>query len=150
MTIRKPYDTHERVQIQFPNPSLTKQAMKEDTDINNIMKKYAKTGIMTHLAKHQGSYGDFTGVRDYHTALNKMIEADKSFASLPSGVRSKFNNDAGKFMDFVHDPANAEEMVEMGLAHAPEPEPAPLGPDGLRVDPPASPAPLEVPEGPPQ
>ncbi len=120
MKIRKPYEKHERFQISFPNVSLTKQAMKSDTDINNIMAKYAKTGLMTHLAKHEGKYGDFSGVVDYHTALNSMIEADTAFASLPSKIREEFDNDAGKFMEFVHDPENLDQMVEMGLAHAPE------------------------------
>lgn len=118
MEIRKPYDPHQRVQVHFTEPSLTKQAMGAETDINNIMRKYEKDGIITHLAKHQGQYGDFSEVVDYHTALNTMIEADDAFASLPSRIRGEFNNDPGKFLDFVHDPKNIDKMVEMGLATA--------------------------------
>lgn len=119
MEIRKGYDPHERVQVEFPHPSLTKQAMGAETDINNIMKKYEKDGIITHLAKHQGQYGDFSEVVDYHTALNTMIDADDAFASLPSRIRGEFLNDPGKFLDFVHDPKNHDQMVKMGLAKAP-------------------------------
>lgn len=123
MKIRKPYDSHERTPLKFIGVSLTKQAMKSESDINNIMAKYAKTGIISHLSNHQGQYGDFSEVTDYHTALNQMIEAESSFASLPSGVRAEFDNNPGKFLDFVHDPANEEKMIEMGLAYAPDPPP---------------------------
>lgn len=119
MEIRKPYDAHERVQIQFPNPSLTKQAMGQETDINNIMRKYEQDGIITHLSKYKGQYGDFTNVVDYHSALNTMIDADDAFASLPSRIRGEFDNDPGKFLEFVHNPENHDQMVEMGLANRP-------------------------------
>lgn len=141
--MRSAYHPHERVQVAFPNPSLTKQAMAAETDINNIMRKYEKDGIITHLAKHQGQYGDFSEVTDYHTALNTMHAADEAFASLPSRIRGEFQNDPAKFLDFVHDPNNQQKMVEMGLAH-PLPAAAPVIPA------PAPPIPTEVPPAPPQ
>lgn len=133
INIRKPYDAHERSLLTFPHPSLTKQAMGKDTDINNIMAKYRKTGLLDHLNQHHGIYGDFMDVTDYHTAQNAMIEANNAFSSLPADLRKKFDNDAGKFLDFVHDEANTDEMVEMGLAHRSE---GPGGDTGIRETPP--------------
>lgn len=142
MKIKKPYQDHARQQVQFPEPSLTKQAMKSDSDINNIMAKYHETNLLSHVANFQGIYGDFTNVVDYHTALNGIIAAGESFASLPSHIRVKFNNDAGQFMDFVHDPKNADEMVSLGLREPSEPNPVPPA-----TEPPATPP--AAPETPP-
>lgn len=146
MKIRKAYDAHDRVQIQFTEPSLTKQAMGAETDINNIMRKYEKDGIITHLSKYQGQYGDFSQVVDYHSALNTMIDAENAFGSLPSRIRGEFSNDPGKFLEFVHDPKNHDRMVDMGLAHA---APAPLLPPEAAVapkKPEKPPAPSETPK----
>ena len=37
------------------------------------------------------------------------------FEELPATIRKKFENDPAKFLDFVNDERNADEMVELGL-----------------------------------
>lgn len=98
------------------NPSLTKQSFKKDCDINHIMSKYEKTGLIEHVSRYQGQYGDFSELQDYQTSLNQVILADEMFMSLPATIRSQFENDAGKFLSFVDDPNNLDKMIEMGLA----------------------------------
>ena len=49
--------------------------------------------------------------------------AQEQFAALDAAVRSRFDNDPAKFLEFTADPANADEMVKMGLAVA---KPAPV------------------------
>lgn len=44
----------------------------------------------------------------------------KSFMTLPASVRERFANDPGEFLKFAEDPANLDEMVDMGLATYPE------------------------------
>lgn len=105
-----------RVQKFFTQPSLTKQSFKDECDINNIMKKYQKTGLVTHLASFSGQYGDFTSAEDYHASFNKVLEAQDMFMTLPSSVRSRFENDPAKFLEFVHDPKNQTDLVKLGLA----------------------------------
>lgn len=98
------------------NPGLTKQAFKKDCDINYIMAKYEKTGVIEHVARYNGQYGDFGDVEDYQTSLNKVIAADEMFMTLPANVRKRFGNNPGEFLDFVSDEANIDEMVALGLA----------------------------------
>jgi len=130
--------TRVRVAKHFPLPSLAKQSFKDECNINTIMGKYDKTGLIEHLNTHQGQYGDFVGFQDYQTSLNQILEADEMFMSIPSKIRSRFQNDPEKFLQFAQDPENLDQMIEMGLARPKPPEPAKGGtpPEGGR--PPAS------------
>lgn len=92
----------------------TRQSHAKDCDINNIIKKFQKTGAIDHVAKHGPMYGDVTAIT-YHEAQNLVIEANDMFDDLPSSVRAKFENDPRNFMDFVQDDTNLEEMDELGL-----------------------------------
>ena len=51
-----------------------KQSFKDACDINLIMKRHAKTGVLDHLNVNPGTYGDFANADDYLTALNKVAE----------------------------------------------------------------------------
>ncbi len=108
--------TRKRVAKHFSLPSRAKQSFKQECDINQIMKKFKKTGLITHTNTHKGNYGDFIGATDYHNSLNQIHAAQDAFATVPSEIRAKFDNDAGLFLDFVQDPENRDEMIEMGLA----------------------------------
>lgn len=105
---------------RFPR---TQQSFKDDCDINLIMKRFERTGMLDHLNQFEGSYGDFTDVpTSYHDAVNQVLAAQDMFMTVPARVRAMFDNDPGKFLAFVDDPANAEKMVELGLARqAPAP-----------------------------
>lgn len=97
--------------------SRTKQAPHAECDINQIMAQYQKTGVIEHLNEHQGDYSDFLSAPDYHTALNQILEAQSAFDTLPSNLRNRFTNDPAQFLDFVQNPANAEELISLGLAN---------------------------------
>lgn len=116
--IRKPYDKHVRFYTEIRGESRTKQSFQDECNINTIMAKYAKTGLIDHVGKYGGSYGDLPAEVDYQTALNAIMKAKECFASLPAGIRTRFENDPAQFLEFVEDPANAEEMIEIGLAEA--------------------------------
>ncbi len=116
---RGAFIAHERVQLTCEEDSRAKQAMSEECDINNIMAKYASQGLLTHVNQHQGHYGDLPGVVDYHDALNSVLAAREAFATLPSSIRNRFNNEPAEFLAFVQDEDNMEEMEEMGLIDKP-------------------------------
>lgn len=94
----------------------TQQNMASETDVNAIMRKYEKTGILSHVARYAGQYGDFSAVPDYKTGLEMIMAADEMFASLPARIRDRFGNDPAQFIAFAQDPENLDEMRKMGLA----------------------------------
>lgn len=104
-----------RIRVEFENPSRTKQAFKDECDVNNILKKYQKTNLITHVNSIKGSYGDFTNAPDYQSALNSVMDANERFMGLPSNLRRLFNNDPASFIDFVSNDANYDKALELGL-----------------------------------
>jgi len=115
------YDAYERRTKNFLGDnaiSMTEQSHKEECDINNIVAKYQKTGVIDHRSKYEPQYG-FATSADLQTALNTIKTADNMFNDLPSSIRDRFNNSPGAFLDFVQDKDNHQEMFEMGLAKSP-------------------------------
>lgn len=110
------YRKHSRVHPRVGGQSLTQQHMKDECDINRILKKYQKDGILRHVARFGGRYEDLPDNIDYQESLNAVMAAEQAFLSLPSSVRGRFENDPGRFLAFVGDPANENEMIELGLA----------------------------------
>lgn len=107
-----------------PEVTKTVQSEKDRVEVNNIIRRYNKTGLVDHVAKGKAMYGDFTEVNEYRENLDMVKKAQDSFAGLPSEIRKKFDNDPGKFFEFATNPENADALVEMGLAHVEKP-PAP-------------------------
>jgi len=106
-------------------PSLTQQQFKEECDINNIALRFGLTGQMP-VGVRMPTYGDFTGVEDYQSALDAIMSAERSFMQLPPQVRERFGNDPQAFVAFCSDPANKDEAQALGLVDAPtEPPKAP-------------------------
>lgn len=121
MEFRK-FGDRKRVKQHVGDGSLVQRSSKDECDINLIMKKYEKSRILTHVNKYAGEYGDFSNVPDYKTGLERVMEADAMFMSLPASIRDRFNNDPGKFIEFATNADNIGEMRSMGLApKAPEP-----------------------------
>lgn len=116
---------HPRVTSDPEGPSRTKQSFQEESEINNIVARYQKRGIIDHLSKYGGTYGDMPAPDDFHEAMTLVTEAQSMFEELPSNVRNRFKNDPAEFLDFVGNEENAAEMVEMGLMDPIPPEPAP-------------------------
>lgn len=98
-------------------PSMTKKSQQKECDINNIIKKFDRTGVLAHMAPHEPTYMDVDPIT-YQDALQIVIDAQAAFNDLPSKVRSKFNNDPQKFLEFTKT-AKKDELVELGLADAP-------------------------------
>lgn len=119
------FRTRRRVSKTFdPEKGRTETHHKDSCDIKKIMKKSEKTGIIEHVSRYQGSYGDFSDSRSFQEHMNEIIKAEEMFESVPSKIRHKFGNDPGAFVDFMTDDANYERIVEMGLdaSHLKAPE----------------------------
>jgi len=122
---------------------ITKQSFKRECDINNIMARYRKTGVLDQDAINQrhAAFADISEIGDYQDCKNRILEAKKAFGDLPALVRNKFANDPAQLLDFVRDENNREEAIELGLIPKPEPPP---GPEQETT------SPLTAPEAPPE
>lgn len=125
------YDTNEvsretaMLDDQVLFPSRTIQSEKDNSDINVIVRRFGVTGQIPGNARVP-SYGDYSGVGDFQTAMNVVRQAEEQFMLLPSGVRSRFGNSPQAFLEFASNPENAGDLVKMGLAVARPREDTPI------------------------
>jgi phage internal scaffolding protein len=118
------YGPKQKPTLSFEDaPSRTKQSFAEETNINKIIAKFHKTGVMDHVSKHQAHYGDVEPM-ELQEALHKVMHAQEMFDDLPSNLRNKFNNQPAEFLEFVQNEDNKEEMRQLGLLAEPEPDPS--------------------------
>lgn len=105
-----------RVAISDFDETLTEQSHSKHCNIGNILNKYKKTGMLTHVNSMQGRYEDFPNSVDFHAMQNVIANAKSMFESIPSHIRSMFDNDPSKFLDFAQNPENREEMLDLGFS----------------------------------
>lgn len=105
----------ERLQLRFSQPTKTKQSFGPECNINNIMARYAKTGLVEHLNNRDGIFGDFADLPDYQTALDIVYTAEDQFLQLPAQVRKFFNNDPSFMLAYMQDPKNKQTCQTLGL-----------------------------------
>ena len=120
ITFRSAYDPHKKYVFKTVGESLTQQHFKEECEVINIIKKHDRNGIIEHVQRGQARYGDFSEVQDYREALDLIRDAQAEFMSVPSDIRKKFDNDPGKFYEFVSDPENKDELIKMGFIETPQ------------------------------
>ena len=109
--------------------SMTEQSHTKHCDIDNIVNRFTRTGVLDHVNQREPQYTDVSSCPDYHGALGVVRATEEMFASLPAELRDRFANDPGRYLEWINDPANAEEAVELGLLP---------GEQGGAVKPPAS------------
>lgn len=97
------------------DPSLTQQQFAAESDINNIVDVFMKTGHLPDPVS-MPQYVDYEGVFDFQSAMNAVRLADQNFMSMDAKVRSRFHNSPQEFLEFFADPSNADEAIRLGLA----------------------------------
>jgi len=117
--VRNPYNydmalVSQETGLECKDPSLAQQHMKDECDINVIVERFGVTGQLPQ-APLEPSYGDFSGVSDYHTALNAIRASDEAFMALPAKIRAKFDNDPNALLNFLQNDANRDEAIQIGL-----------------------------------
>lgn len=115
--------------VKYPKTEgRTKQSMKEECDINNILHRYKTTGHLTHVAAHKGRFADVSEVGDFQGAIERYRAASDFFSGLTAEMREEFGNDPAVFLDFMAT-ADLDELEARGLAELKElevePEPVP-------------------------
>lgn len=110
---------------------LTEKHHGETVKIQNILKQYQNTGFVSHTAKTQPIYGDMASAPDFYQAQCILAETSSMFEEVPATIRKQFENDPGKYLEFIQNPENKEAMTEMGIdsSHIPENYEKPLSKD---------------------
>lgn len=126
--IRDAFTPINRVYARQGGPSKTKQSFQDETDINKLMERYAKTGQVPAQNNRLPQYG-YAPSTDFMEALQLVQDAKTMFSELPSKVRQNFDNDPAKLLAFVEDPSNGpEEYALAGLTVASPDENPPVYP----------------------
>jgi len=122
MRFRRKYDvaasTRARVNARVRNeePSMTQQSAAADCDLNVLVKRFGiDQGPLAPVPVDPRYYGEFDDSLDLSTALGRVREATNRFNLLPASLRAEFNNDPGLLWEWVNNPDNWPEAVEMGL-----------------------------------
>lgn len=116
LVVRDAYNAYKDPGVSFEgDPGMTDQSQTEDCDVNKIVDRFMKTGVLPGVDVER-VYGDFSAVTDYHQAMNVISHAQQQFEGLDAKVRKRFGNDPAEFLAFCNDPKNAQELVKLGLA----------------------------------
>lgn len=106
-----------RVAYTFTERSRTKQEFLDECDINKLLARYREQGVPPRTNPKTPQWGEFNAF-DLQDSLNLVIEAETAFAELPSHLRNRFENDPVQLLQWVHDPKNAQEAVQLGFLDA--------------------------------
>ncbi len=112
------YDQQPRKPLIIKGESRTKQEFKDECDINNIIKRFDKTGVLEHVQENEGYYTE-TGELDFQAAQDIIATGNSMFEGLPSIIRKRFDNKPEKFLGFMENEENMAEAVKLGLIKAP-------------------------------
>lgn len=96
------------------DPSLAVQADLIPSDINTILRNFGVTGKLP-MTSRLPTYGDFTGIFDFQSAVNAVNDAQDAFDTLDADLRYRFHNDPQEFVSFCSDEANRLEAEKLGL-----------------------------------
>lgn len=94
--------------------SLAVQHMRDECDINVMIKRYAKIGMPPPPAVWPTD-ADFDEIFDFQSAMNVIAQGREAFNRLPSEARERFHNNPAHFLEFIGDNNNLAEAENLGL-----------------------------------
>jgi len=130
--------------IENGEENRTEQNHKGAVDINDIVAKQGVDRIAETLKVTALSY-DTNPYNNFQEMAEMVAIGNSAFESLPAKTRDEFENSAAKYMDFVQNPENREDLIKRGwIEPAPEPDTSPIEVIVMPADPvvpdPAAPA----------
>jgi phage internal scaffolding protein len=100
------------------------QAQAQLTEVKNLLEPARKQGLLDAVTRYEGVMDDIPA-KTFEEAMNTVAQATQMFEAMPAHIRTRFNNDPKTFLEFTHNPENAQEMQKMGLLK---------GNDGIKAD----------------
>lgn len=109
MTAKEWSDLH----VEVVDPvGIVQQQFKSEMDINTILRRFHVTGAAP-LGVAEPMYGDFTGIEDWESAVEKVEKARADFMALPPEVRERFGNNPGGLIEYARGHTYEEFVSEM-------------------------------------
>ena len=101
--------------------SLTQQHFTDEVNLNTMVRRMGVTdGAIPAAAFDPRLFGPVVDHGEGYN-LKDVLDASRAagelFQQLPADIKQRFNHDPGYLLDFVLNPANAEESVRLGLLH---------------------------------
>lgn len=90
----------------------TEQQHVKACDINTIMAKYQKTGVIDHVNKYAARYGDIEPIT-FFDAQNIVADAKTQFEELPAYIRDQFENDVGQYLELMTTDEGVDQLKKM-------------------------------------
>lgn len=103
-----------RVQIKFDKKTKTKQSFKDECDINKIIARHTRTGVITHQNNNTPNYGYATG-QDFASAMRTVTDAQNAFNNLSDEIQQRFNGNPSELLEFIENPENQKKGAQLGL-----------------------------------
>lgn len=97
-----------------PDETLAQQHMRDECDINVMVKRYASIG-MPPPPTEWPTDADFDTIFDFQSAMNVIAKGREAFNKLPSAARERFHNNPAHFLEFIGDHNNLAEAENLGL-----------------------------------
>lgn len=79
------------VTIKEFGPSMTEQTHARACDINSILARYKKTGLIEHMAKYEPQYGDISEC-DFKKSMDVVAAVKSEYHELPAYVRAELGS----------------------------------------------------------
>lgn len=103
MEVRTPYnydrdEVSKNTALVCPEETLAQQHMKDDTDLNIMIRKY---GVLPAKEVNWKEFDATVIPSDFHQLKNMMLEAEEAYAELPADIRQATDNDPEKFLAMV-------------------------------------------------
>jgi phage internal scaffolding protein len=118
--IMRPNGT-KRIKLTLDSKQITDQSDLKASDINNIMRQYAKTGVLPNLKDRVAQYIDNTQIPSYMEALEQIQGAKEMFLELPSNLRKMMDNNPNNLEKFIKDPENEDICLKYGILEKEKP-----------------------------
>lgn len=104
-----------RVRTEVGTKSRTKQSETEATNVNTIMRKYQKTGVIDHWNQNRPTFGDFSMSQGLHANMIAAELAQDEFMKLDAHVRKACDNEPVKLLELMTSPEGLEVLREAGM-----------------------------------
>lgn len=100
------------------NVDKTDQQYAEESDVNFILNRFAKTGQLPNNIK-SGIYADISDSPTFSEAMQLLTEGNNTFEQLDPLLKKRFPTPQ-VLMDFLDNPENDVEAVKLGLKEYPQ------------------------------